>query len=177
MKQSSKCAVGGIVSALSLVLMISVAIIPFLTYALPVVASVLITFVVLEIDKKWAFGVYCAVSILGFLLVGDKEVAMMYIAFFGYYPIIKAILESKIPAVAGWILKIVLFNASIAAAYVMMIKLMGVTVDEINEYGMIAVPVLLGMGSLAFIMYDIALSKIIALYNLKWRKLFKRYFK
>ena len=157
--------------------MISVAIIPFLTYALPVVASVLITFVVLEIDKKWAFGVYCAVSILGFLLVGDKEVAMMYIAFFGYYPIIKAILESKIPAVAGWILKIVLFNASIAAAYVMMIKLMGVTVDEINEYGMIAVPVLLGMGSLAFIMYDIALSKIIALYNLKWRKLFKRYFK
>lgn len=177
MKQSSKCAVGGIVSALSLVLMISVAIIPFLTYALPAVASVLITFVVLEIDKKWAFGVYCAVSILGFLLVGDKEVAMMYIAFFGYYPIIKAILESKIPAVAGWILKIVLFNASIAAAYVMMIKLMGVTVDEINEYGMIAVPVLLGMGSLAFIMYDIALSKIIALYNLKWRKLFKRYFK
>lgn len=177
MKQSSKCAIGGIVSALSLVLMISVAIIPFLTYALPAVASVLIAFIVMEIDKKWAFGVYCAVSILGFLLVGDKEVAMMYIAFFGYYPIIKAVFESKIPTVAGWILKLLLFNVSIAAAYVIMINLMGVTVDEINEYGIIAVPVLLGMGSIAFVMYDIALTKIITLYIMKWRKLFKRYFK
>lgn len=177
MKQSSKCAIGGIVSALSLVLMISVAIIPFLTYALPAVASVLITFVVMEIDKKWAFGVYCTVSILGFLLVGDKEVAMMYIAFFGYYPIIKAVFESKIPAAASWILKLILFNASIVAAYVVMINLMGVTVDEINDYGMIAVPVLLGAGSVAFVLYDIALTKIITLYIMKWRKLFKRYFK
>lgn len=177
MKQSSKCAIGGIVSALSLVLMISVAIIPFLTYALPAVASVLITFVVMEIDKKWAFGVYCTVSILGFLLVGDKEVAMMYIAFFGYYPIIKAVFESKIPAAASWILKLILFNASIVAAYVVMINLMGVTVDEINDYGMIAVPVLLGAGSIAFVLYDIALTKIITLYIMKWRKLFKRYFK
>lgn len=177
MKQSSKCAIGGIVSALSLVLMISVAIIPFLTYALPAVASVLITFVVMEIDKKWAFGVYCTVSILGFLLVGDKEVAMMYIAFFGYYPIIKAVFESKIPAAVSWILKLILFNASIVAAYVVMINLMGVTVDEINDYGMIAVPVLLGAGSIAFVLYDIALTKIITLYIMKWRKLFKRYFK
>lgn len=157
--------------------MISVAIIPFLTYALPAVASVLITFIVIEIDKKWAFGVYCAVSILGFLLVGDKEVAMMYIAFFGYYPIFKAIAESKLPKVAEWVLKLVLFNASIAAAYVIMIKLMGVTVDEITEYGMVAVPVLLGAGSVAFVLYDIALTKIITLYMIKWRKLFKRYFK
>ncbi len=177
LKQSSKCAVGGIVSALSLVLMISVAIIPFLTYALPAVASVLIAFVVAEIDKKWAFGVYCAVSVLAFLLVGDKEVAMMYIAFFGYYPIVKAFFESKIPSVIGWILKLILFNASIAGAYVIMIKLMGITVDEIDEYGIIAVPLLLGAGSVAFVMYDIALSKVFEIYKIKWRKLFKRYFK
>ena len=52
MKQSSKCALGGIVAALSLVLMISVAIIPFLTYALPAVAGALIIFIVVEIDRK-----------------------------------------------------------------------------------------------------------------------------
>lgn len=157
--------------------MISVAIIPFLTYALPAVASVLIAFLVVEVDKKWAFGVYCTVSILGFLLVGDKEVAMMYIAFFGYYPIMKAIFESRLPSVVGWILKLILFNASIAAAYVIMINLMGVTVDEISEYGAVAVPVLLGMATVAFVMFDIALTKMITLYVMKWQKLFKRYFK
>ena len=93
MKQSSKCAIGRIVAALSLVLMISVAIIPFLTYALPAAAGVLIIFIVIEIDKKWAFGVYSTVAILGMILVPEKEVAVMYLVLFGYYPIIKALIE------------------------------------------------------------------------------------
>ncbi|MBO5858596.1 MAG: hypothetical protein J6R20_02345 [Clostridia bacterium] len=177
MKQSSKCALGGIVSALSLVLMISVAVIPFLTYALPAVAGVLIVFIVVEIDKKWAFGVFSAVAILAFLLVPDKEVAMMYIAFFGYYPIIKALLESKLPVALGWVIKILLFNVTMVAAYLVLIYLMGIEVDEITEYGAIAVPMLLGAGSVTFVAYDIALTRIISIYLLKWRKYFKRYFK
>jgi hypothetical protein len=177
LKQSSKCALGGIVSALSLVLMISVAVIPFLTYALPAVAGVLIVFIVVEIDKKWAFGVFSAVAILAFLLVPDKEVAMMYIAFFGYYPIIKAVLESKLPVALGWIVKVLLFNLTMVAAYLVLIFVMGIEIDEITEYGAIAVPMLLGAGSITFIAYDIALTQIISIYVLKWRKYFKRYFK
>ena len=177
MKQSSKCALGGIVSALSLVLMISVAVIPFLTYALPAVAGVLIVFIVVEIDKKWAFGVFSAVAILAFLLVPDKEVAMMYIAFFGYYPIIKAVLESRLPVALSWVVKVLLFNLTMVAAYLVLIFVMGIEVDEITEYGMIAVPMLLGAGSITFIAYDFALTQIITLYLVKWRKYFKRYFK
>lgn len=177
MKQSSKCALGGIVSALSLVLMISVAVVPFLTYALPAVAGVLIVFIVVEIDKKWAFGVFSAVAILAFLLVPDKEVAMMYIAFFGYYPIIKAVLESRLPVALSWIVKVLLFNLTMVAAYLVLIFVMGIEVDEITEYGMIAVPMLLGAGSITFIAYDFALTQIITLYLVKWRKYFKRYFK
>ena len=177
MKQSSKCALGGIVSALSLVLMISVAVIPFLTYALPAVAGVLIVFIVVEIDKKWAFGVFSAVAILAFLLVPDKEVAMMYIAFFGYYPIIKAVLESKLPVALGWIVKVLLFNLTMVAAYLVLIFVMGIEIDEITEYGAVAVPILLGAGSITFIAYDFALTQIITVYLVKWRKYFKRYFK
>ncbi len=177
MKQSSKCALGGIVSALSLVLMISVAVIPFLTYALPAVAGVLIVFIVVEIDKKWAFGVFSAVAILAFLLVPDKEVAMMYIAFFGYYPIIKAVLESKLPVALGWVIKVLLFNVTMVAAYLVLIYVMGIEIDEITEYGAIAVPILLGAGSITFIAYDFALTQIITVYLAKWRKYFKRYFK
>jgi hypothetical protein len=176
-KQSSKCAIGGIVSALSLVLMISVAIVPFLTYALPAVAGVLVIFIVIEIDKKWAFGVYSAVGILAFLLVHDKEVAMMYIAFFGYYPIIKAVLESRLPTALCWIIKVVTFAVTMVAAYLFLIFVMGITIDEIDEFGAVAVPMLLGAGCVAFVAYDIALTRIITVYLLKWRKYFKRYFK
>ena len=168
---------GGIVSALSLVLMISVAVIPFLTYALPAVAGTLIIFIVCEIDKKWAFGVYCTVAILGMLLVPDKEVAVMYLAFFGYYPILKALIESKFPLVIEWIIKVGAFAATMAGSYFLMIKFMGVTIDETEEWGMMAYPILLGMGTFAFVLYDIALTKMITLYIKKWQKHFKRYFK
>ena len=177
MKQSSKCALGGIVAALSLVMMISVAVIPFLTYALPAAAGMLVIFMVIETDKKWAFGVYATVAILGMLLVPDKEVAVMYLAFFGYYPIIKAIFESKLNRVIGWILKVAAFVATMVASYAFMMRFMGVTIDETEEFGMLAIPVLLGTGTLAFIMYDIALTKMISLYLIKWQKHFKRYFK
>lgn len=177
MKQSSKCALGGIVAALSLVMMISVAVIPFLTYALPAAAGMLIVFMVIETDKKWAFGVYCTVAILGAILVPNKEVAVMYLAFFGYYPIIKAVFEAKLNAVIGWILKIAAFVATMVVSYALMIKFMGVTIDETEEFGAMAIPILLGMGTLAFILYDIALTKMITLYLIKWQKHFKRYFK
>ena len=177
MKQSSKCALGGIVAALSLVMMISVAIIPFLTYALHAAAVMLIVFMVIETDKKWAFGVYCTVAILGMLLVPDKEVAVMYLAFFGYYPILKSLIEAKVPTVLGWITKVLTFVSTMVVSYYLMIKLMGVTIDETEDFGMMAYPILLGMGTFAFVMYDIALTKMITLYLMRWQKLFKRYFK
>lgn len=176
MKQSSKCALGGIMAALSLVILISVAVIPFLTYALPAAAGFLIVLTVIEIDKKWAFGVYAAVAILGLLLIPDKEVAVMYAAFFGYYPILKAVYEQHLPAVVAWVLKCLTFLVTIAGSYYLMIKLMGLEIDEIKEFGLIAVPALLGAGLLAFVIYDIAISKMVLLYDLKWRRRFRRFF-
>ena len=177
MKQSSKCAIGGIVAALSLVLMISAAVFPFLELALPAVAGALIIFMVIEVDKKWALGVYSAVAILAMLLVANKEVAVMYLAFFGYYPILKAVIEKKLPKVLDWVTKIFTFAGTMTLAYWLMMKFMGVTIDEMEEFGLMAIPLLLGLGIFAFVMYDIALTKFITLYMIKWRKYFKRYFK
>ena len=177
MKQSSKCAIGGIVAALSLVMMISVAIIPFLTYALPAAAGILILLVVIEIDNKWAFGVYAAVSILAMLLVADKEVSVMYAAFFGYYPIVKSIFEKRLPKVLSFIFKVLLFISTMLVSYYLMIKLMGLEINELEEFGMMAVPMLIGMGLVAFIFYDFVLSRLVLIYNSKWKKYFHRYFK
>ena len=171
MKQSSKCALGGITAALSL------AIVPFMTYALPAIAGALTVFMVVEVDKKWAFGVYAAVAILGMFLVPEKEVAVMYLALFGYYPIVKALIESKVPAVVGWLLKIILFEITMVVSYILMIKFMGVTIDEMDTLGKLAIPILLGAGTLAFIIYDFALTRLVSIYTRNWRKHFRRYFK
>ena len=85
-RNSSKTALGGIVAALSVTMMFLTAVIPTLTYALPAAAGVLLIIVVIDVDKKWAFGVYAAVSLLSLLVLPDKEAAVMYVFFFGHYP-------------------------------------------------------------------------------------------
>ena len=87
-KNSTKTAIGGIIAALSIVLMLLTSAIPTLTYAIPAIAGLLLVIIVIEVNKKWAFGVYFVVGVLSMLLVADKEAAVMYVMFFGYYPII-----------------------------------------------------------------------------------------
>ena len=177
MKQSSKTAFGGILTALSVVLMFLTGVIPFLTFALPALAGALLILIVMEIGSKWALCVYAAVSILSLLVVADKEAAMMYAAFFGYYPVIKSFLESKLPRVFEWIVKFLIFNAAMVLAYLVIIFVFGMPLDEMEEFGRYSVPILLGMGNVVFFVYDIALTRVIGAYLHRWRKSFHRLFK
>lgn len=177
MRQSSKTAFGGILTALSVVLMFLTGLLPFLTFALPALAGALLILIVLEIGPKWALSVYAAVSLLSLLVVADKEAAMMYAAFFGYYPVIKSFLESRLPRWLEWAAKLLLFNAAMVAAYCVIIFVFGIPLDEMEEFGKYAVPLLLGMGNVVFFIYDIALTRVIGAYLHRWRKTFRRLFK
>ncbi len=169
-RNSSKTALGGIIAALSVTTMFLTAVIPTLTYALPAAAGILLVIVVIDIDKKWAFGVYAAVSILSILVLPNKEAAMMYVFFFGHYPILKAILEARFKSVLLWVLKFLSFNVSVILAYLIILYVFQMPFDEMEEYGKWAAWALLGMGNVVFVIYDIALSRLVTLYMLRWRK-------
>lgn len=177
MKQSSKTALGGIVSALSIVLMLMTAVIPFMSYALPLIAGALLILMVIEINKSWAFIVYVAVSLLSVFIVPDKEAATFYIAFFGYYPIIKSTLEKHLPNVVEWIVKLLIFNAATVAAYLFTVYVLGIPFDDMGEYGKYGVFALLGLANFVFVFYDILLTKLVTLYMIKFRKSFHKIFK
>lgn len=176
MKQSSKTAICGMIAALSVVIMM-LTIIPVMTYAAPAFAGIMLMLIVIEINKKWAFGVYAAVGILSLLLATDKEASVMYVAFFGYYPIIKAVLESKLPRVLEWIVKFLIFNVTMVAAYFVLIRVFGISMEDMNELGKYGPLILLGMGNVVFLVFDIAITRIATLYLLKWQKQFRKLFK
>lgn len=177
MKQSSKTALGGIVSALSVVLMLMTAVIPFMSYALPLMAGALLILMVIEINKSWAFIVYVAVSLLAVFVVPDKEAAVFYVAFFGYYPIIKSTLEKHLPRVLEWVVKFFIFNAAVIAAYFFTVKVLGIPFDDMGEWGKYGVFALLAVANVTFLVYDIMLTKLVTLYLYKFRKSFKKIFK
>lgn len=164
------------IAALSVVIMM-LTIIPVMTYAAPAFAGILLMVVVIEINKKWAFGVYAAAGILSLLLATDKEAAVMYVAFFGYYPIIKAVLESKLPRAVEWIVKFLIFNVTMVASYFVLIRVFGISMEDMNELGKYGPLILLALGNVVFVVFDIAITRIATLYIIKWQKQFRRLFK
>lgn len=177
MKKSSVTALGGMLAALSVVFMFMTGLIPFLTYAMPAICGALLILLVVEANAKWALGVYGAVSVLALLLAPDKEAAVMYVAFFGYYPVVKSFFEGRCSKAVGWILKFLLFNIAIILAYVVIIYVFNIPLDEMEEFGKMAVPVLLGMGNIVFLVYDIALTRLISTYLSNWQKQFRKIFR
>ncbi len=178
MRKSAKTALGGMIAALSITIMLSTAVIPYLTYALPAMAGILLVIMVIEISKSWAICTYAAISILSFLILPDKEAAMMYCAFFGSYPIFKPFVEGKISNdVICWALKAVFFNTTAIAAYVIIVNVLGLPLDEMDELGKWGIPLLLAMGNVMFVLYDICITRMVTLYLRKWQKKFRKLFR
>lgn len=171
------------VTALSVVILIPSAMQVFV-YALPAMAGMLTMFAVVEIDKKWAIGSYAATSLIGLLFVANKEAVMYYVAFFGYYPVVKAILESKLPRVAEYVLKFLIFNVSIVVSGVVLVKLFGMPYDELLGidgesafFTKYALPIMLCLGNAVFILYDVALTRLVTAYIYVWQKRFHKLFR
>lgn len=182
LSQSAKTAMGGMITALSVVILMPTALEVFV-YALPAFAGMLVMFSVVELGKKWAFGIFAGVAIVSLLLVPNKEAAILYALFFGYYPVLKAIFESKLPKVLEYIAKFLVFNVSMIVSYAILIKVLGMPFTEImgldggnDFYSKFAAPVMLGLGNIVFIVFDIALTRIITAYIRVWQKKFRKIF-
>ena len=129
MKKTSKIALSAVFAALSVALMALVSIIPNLELALPAISGLFVAVIVIEINKKWALGVWAAVSVLSLIVVPNKEAAIIYAVFFGYYPVLKAVLESKTPRAVEYIVKILTFSVVMSLSYFLMVKFMGIDPD------------------------------------------------
>lgn len=176
MKKTSKIALSAVFAALSVALMALVSIIPNLELALPAISGLFVAVIVIEINKKWALGVWATVSLLS-LTVAPNKAAIIYAAFFGYYPVLKSVLESKTPRAVEYIIKVLTFAGVMTLSYFLMIKFMGIDPDLPDFLGKWAIPAIALLGIIAFLLYDYALSKLITFYCLrlssKLRKILK----
>lgn len=168
-KNSTQVALGGLSAALCLVIMLGTVLIPFATYAAPALAGIALIPIALELGLPVAGITYVAVALLSLLMVPDREAALMFIAFFGYYPVLKFKLDRLKFKLLRILLKLAVFNASILAGYFVVIYIFGLyyLMDELTGgFGWL----LLGVGNLCFPIYELALRNITALYLFRIRK-------
>lgn len=149
---------------------------PYLTYAIPAIAGLFVMVVVIELDCKWAAGAYLSSAVLVFLSA-EPESKLLYVLFFGYYPIIKAMLERCRKPLLEWPAKIILFNAAVLVVYLVLGKAIGFSMEEFGNFGRYGAYLLLAAANAVFILYDIAVSRIAMTYMYMLHPKIKKIFK
>ena len=153
MKKTRYTTVSGMVSALSVVIMLLTNIMPSMMYVIPIVTGGIVFAVNEIIGKKWALGVFFVTSFISFILLTDKETALNYTLFFGYYPLLKPVFE-KLPKALSWVVKLVSFNIAIVIIGLIVTFVFKLTfLDE--DFGKFTIPLFAVMFNLVFVLYDV----------------------
>lgn len=164
-KRIFRTAFCGIISAASVVILIISSIIPFSSYSAPALAGIICVAAVIEAGNKYALCVYFSVSVLSFLIVPDKEAALLYTAFFGYYPIIKQLTEIRIKNhILQMTVKVLVFCAAACLFYFCSVYVLGIPADEFSTGGVNIPLFFLAAGVVVFIIFDYAFTSLITFY-------------
>lgn len=163
---SYRVALGGVISSLCLLSMFLTSVAPFLYLTLPMIAGALITIIVVEVNMSWAFLTYIAVSLLSIFVTPNKEAAIIFILFFGHYPILKQKIEKISVKLLKLILKFLMFNICIVIDYQITLHLLGIDdfADDFAMFGKFGIYILWFLSNIIFIIYDNALSGCIEMY-------------
>jgi len=163
-------ALGGVLAALAVVILLLGGVIPVGTYLAPMLASLPLIVLLAELPKSLCLGWYAVVSILGALLCPDRETAFVFV-FLGWYPAAKPALD-RLPRLPRMVCKLLIFNAAVAALYALLILVLQLEalVQEARELGLPLLIVLLLLGSVTFLLYDRMLARLGALYRIKHKK-------
>ena len=97
-------------------------------------------------------------GLLGLLLLPDKGVALLYLAFLGLYPVVKSRLEQLSSRVAEWAGKLVFFNAALSLLW---FAFQNLFLPALPNWMSGPLWMLYGAGNAVFLLYDVALSRLI----------------
>ena len=163
-KATRRLAVSALLAALGVVLLLLGSLVEVLDLSMAAIASLLAVFAVIEIGGRYPMLIYAVTSVLSLLLLPVKTAALIYFVFAGYYPILKAVLEGRLAKPLAWVLKTVIFCAAVALGLLAAEKvfLMDLSWLFANWWFLLCLlPV--------FVLYDVALTRLISAYLNKWR--------
>lgn len=129
-----------------------------------VLASLVIASAVIELGIGWGTVVYTASAALLFLLTGSINTLLLFVIFFGSYPLIKYYIEKRRGAFVETLLKLLAINMLGAAGYYIFKALLGISPIILPNLSNLLIIGAIAAAQLAFLLYDYILSRLIAYY-------------
>ncbi len=170
-QSAGRVATGGIFAALSLLLLYGATLLPSGRIGMVAVAGLVPATAVIAGGLPTGFLCYGATALLGLLLLPDKGCALLYVLFFGLYPMVKYLVERLRKLPLEIVLKLVFFNL------ILVIFLFGFSAllfPLLPELMCTPLP-LFGIGNVVFLIYDYGFSKLITFYASRIRKARRKY--
>ncbi len=171
-KQTKILTVCAMLSALGVILLGIGSLIETLDLTTAALASVLCIYAVIEIGGAYPWMIWAVTSLLGLILLPQKSPAVFYL-FIGSYPMLKELLE-KLPRAVCWILKLAVLHVMLVLVW-LVIRIF-FPADAQIDFGWMMLGVYM-LGVATFLIYDLALTRLITLYlrrlrgrlGLKWK--------
>ena len=154
-------------SALGVVLLYIGSIVEVLDLSAAVLASLACIIAVIEYGKGAPWAVYGVTSVLALILLPVKTPAACYAIFFGFYPILKEKIERR-PRLVRWVIKEAIFNVCLVVMG-FALYFLSTTGDNLLLENPLLIAATVVMAELAFVLYDISLTRVITFYIIKLR--------
>lgn len=175
MKKTGKTALAGMLTALSVTLLYVGGALWALAYTMPLVCSILLVPAIDLADKRTAARIYIATAFIALFLVPEKETALLYSSFFGYYPLLRENWQRCRPTWLRALGKLILFNITMLFSQLMLIYVFGIPFENfLGKWGMVLFVISL---NLLFLLFDKLYDILIVLYKRKFKAILEKYFK
>lgn len=151
-----------ILAGIGLLLLYLSALVPSGRWAVVAVAGLLTAMAVIVTGLWGGVACYAATGLLGLLLVPDRLNVLLYLLFFGIYPVVKSLLERIRPHWLGFWGKLAFFNGVLT---VFLLAFSALFLPALPETLTGHVWLLYLAGNVAFVVYDFGFTKLISFYG------------
>ena len=149
---SKKTALSGILTALSSAVLLLENLSPTGKLGFYVLASFLLSVIIIECGSAYGWASYVAVSAIAFIIVPEKTAVLPYVMFFGIYALVKSHIEKLDRLVIELILKFAFFNISLYFLWNIAVNVLNLIPGRLFE--ILPVIVILAILQILFFLFD-----------------------
>lgn len=158
-KKTRTTALAALISAFTVIILYLASIWPTGRLGLVALASIFAAASVVESGIIPGIYVYVVSSVIGILLLPEKSAPLLYILFFGYYPVVKSLAERVRKKPLQLLIKLIVFNAALSVIWIFLGALVFGDLGDLPETALLYI----GCNA-AFVAFDYGFSKLIWFY-------------
>lgn len=175
MKKTKITALSGMLTALTVLFLFFGSVVQIFAYVAPLISGLIMIILINNVNKRSAWTVFAVSSLVAVFLLPDKECALTYVFFFGWYPMVKDSFDKIKIKILRIVAKFAVYNVAVVFSQLACIYVFGIPFDTV--FGVWGILILLLLANLLFALYDGLFVLLSFIYMKKYYSKVKRFLK